>query len=44
MWYAVISRFIRKKLVLALIFLLSLTYCLISLLGNVSVYEILKKI
>nr|XP_019563172.2 UPF0454 protein C12orf49 homolog [Aedes albopictus] len=34
MWYAVITRFLRRRIVLAVIFLLSLTYCMVRLIGN----------
>ncbi|XP_055526706.1 SREBP regulating gene protein isoform X2 [Wyeomyia smithii] len=34
MWYAVISRFLRRRLVLAIIFCLSLTYCMVRLIGS----------
>lgn len=34
MWYAVITRFLRSRLVLAIIFCLSLTYCMVRLIGN----------
>ncbi|XP_055844765.1 SREBP regulating gene protein [Episyrphus balteatus] len=34
MWYAAILRFIRRRLVLGIIFLFSLTYCLVNLMGN----------
>uniref|UniRef100_A0A0K8TQK8 SREBP regulating gene protein n=1 Tax=Tabanus bromius TaxID=304241 RepID=A0A0K8TQK8_TABBR len=34
MWYAAVLRFIRRRLVLGLIFLFSLTYFLINLFGN----------
>ncbi|XP_058442716.1 SREBP regulating gene protein [Malaya genurostris] len=37
MWYAVITRFFRRRLVLAIIFCLSLTYCMVRLISkNVS--------
>lgn len=36
MWYAVIIRILRRRVVLAIIFCLSLTYCLVNLFGNVS--------
>ncbi|XP_055615092.1 SREBP regulating gene protein [Toxorhynchites rutilus septentrionalis] len=34
MWYAVITRFLRRRVVLAIIFCLSLTYCMVRLIGN----------
>ncbi|EAT37032.1 AAEL010931-PC [Aedes aegypti] len=34
MWYAVITRFLRRRIVLAVIFLFSLTYCMVRLIGN----------
>ncbi|XP_055587957.1 SREBP regulating gene protein [Uranotaenia lowii] len=34
MWYAVITRFLRRRLVLAIIFCLSFTYCMVRLIGN----------
>lgn len=36
MWYAAIVRLLRRRIVLAIIFFLSLTYCLVNLLGSVS--------
>ncbi|XP_055301032.1 SREBP regulating gene protein [Sitodiplosis mosellana] len=34
MWYAVVIRILRRRIVLTIIFLLSLTYCLVNLWGN----------
>lgn len=34
MWYAIITRFLRRRLVLAIIFCFSLTYCMVRLIGN----------
>ncbi|XP_053694315.1 SREBP regulating gene protein [Sabethes cyaneus] len=34
MWYAVITRFLRRRLVLTIIFCLSLTYCMVRLIGS----------
>lgn len=41
MWYAAVLRCLRRRFVLALIFCLSLTYCLINLLGTVSENEVI---
>lgn len=35
MWYAAVVRILRRRVVLTIIFLLSLTYCLVNLWGNV---------
>lgn len=34
MWYAAVVRILRRRVVLTIIFLLSLTYCLVNLWGN----------
>ncbi|XP_031628615.1 UPF0454 protein C12orf49 homolog [Contarinia nasturtii] len=34
MWYAALVRILRRRIVLTIIFLLSLTYCLVNLWGN----------
>lgn len=36
MWYAAVVRFIRRRLVLGIIFASSLTYCIVSFLREVS--------
>lgn len=40
MWYVAIIRLLRRRAVLAIIFFLSLTYCLVNLLGSVSFFSI----
>lgn len=41
MWYAAVIRILRRRVVLTIIFLLSLTYCLVNLFGHVNEMEIL---
>lgn len=42
MWYAALLRFIRRRLVLGIIFASSLTYCIVSLLREVEIPYIKK--
>lgn len=41
MWYAALVRFVRRRLVLGIIFASSLTYCIVSFLKEVSILDII---
>lgn len=36
MWYAAVMRFLRRRIVLGIIFTLSLTYCIVSFMNEVN--------